>query len=265
MIYAIMNTEEIVNNCNIANSNSLTNAQKTSQNENELNESTLSFLSRVSHDLRSPLTTIQSSTEILESFSDRLSAEEKEKHFQTVYDSISNLSQLLDDVTMFCQADINAIIPKYEKIEIISCSEKIIGKITTSFSKSPQINFYPKIEELNISTDKKLFSQILSNLISNAIKYTPSNRNVDVSITQLNGEVILEIRDYGIGIPENERSKIFIPFFGARATKNTAGSGLGLAIVQQAVKILEGKISFISHEKRGNMFTVKIPVNGGEE
>jgi signal transduction histidine kinase len=260
-----MDTEEMVNNCNNAKSNSLTNAQSTLRNNNELNESTLSFLSRVSHDLRSPLTTIQSSTEILESFSDRLSAEEKDKHFQTVYESISNLSQLLDDVTMFCRADINAIIPKYEKIEIISCSEKIIGKIKTAFSESPQINFYPKIEELNISTDKKLFSQILSNLISNAIKYTPSNQNVDVSITRLNGEVILEIRDYGIGIPENERSKIFTPFFRAQAKKNTAGSGLELAIVRQAVKILEGKISFGSHEKRGTTFTVTIPVNGREE
>jgi signal transduction histidine kinase len=265
MMDTIMDTEEIVNNYNIANSNSLTNAQKTLQNEIKLNESTLSFLSKVSHELRSPLTTIQSSTEILESFSDRLSVEEKEKHFQTVYESISNLSQLLDDVTMFCRADINAIIPKYEKIEIISCSEKIIGKIKTSFSDSPQINYYPKIEELNVSTDKKLFTQILSNLISNAIKYSPLNRNVDVSISQLNGQVILEVRDYGIGIPENERSKIFTPFFRARTAKNTAGSGLELAIVQQLVKILEGTISFPSDENWGTVFTVTIPVNGGEE
>ena len=260
-----MDNEEIVNNNIITNSNSLNNAQKPLGNGNQLNESTLSFISRVSHELRSPLTTIQSSTEILESFSDRLSVEEKEKHFRTVYESISNLSRLLDDVTMFCRADINAVKPKHEEIEIISCSEKIIGKIKSSFSELPQINFYPKIEELNVFTDKKLFTQILSNLISNAIKYTPSNESVDVSITQLNGELILEIRDYGIGIPENERGKIFTPFFRARTTKNTAGSGLGLAIVQQAVKILKGKIRFISNEKSGTMFTITIPVNGRKE
>ena len=123
-----MDTEEIVNKDDIASITSITNVQETLGDENELNESTLSFLSRVSHELRSPLTTIQSSTEILESFSDRLSVQEKEKHFETVYESISNLSRLLDDVTMFCRADMNAIRPEYEKVEIISFSEKIIQR-----------------------------------------------------------------------------------------------------------------------------------------
>ncbi|MDH3269407.1 MAG: hypothetical protein OEM46_11200, partial [Ignavibacteria bacterium] len=120
MINAIMDTEEIVNSSNIANSSSLTNAHRTLKDENEIIESTLSFVSRVSHEFRSPLTTIQTSAEILESYNDRLTVEEKEKQFQTVYESISNLSELLDDVIMFCKANTKSIKPRYEKFELIN-------------------------------------------------------------------------------------------------------------------------------------------------
>ena len=250
-----------MNDC--INSRSLTNAH--GPFEKKMNDYILSFLSKVSHEFKSPLTTIQTSTEILESYNDRLSSEEKEKHFQTVYESISNLSGLLDDVIMFCKADTKLIKPQYENFELINYSKKIVEEIKNTFSAAPKINFYPKTDELKISSDKKLFSQILSNLISNAIKYSPSNQNVDVSIIRTNGNAIIEVRDYGIGIPENERHKIFTPFFRAHNTKQIAGTGLGLAIVQQSVKILGGKISFLCDESRGTTFTVTIPVNGNLE
>ena len=137
---ANMETEVIVSNYTTTG-----NSSSISDNQNEINELTLAFVSMVSHEFRSPLTTIQSSTEILESFSNRLSEEEKEKHFQTVYESISNLAGLLDDVIMFYRTDTKTIKPKYEKIEMISFSKKIIEEIKNTFSETPQINFYPKI------------------------------------------------------------------------------------------------------------------------
>ena len=247
-----------MNDC--INSRSLTKSHRPF--EKEMNDYILSFLSKVSHEFKSPLTSIQTSTEILESYTERLSAEEKEKHFQTVYESISNLSELLDDVIMFCKADTKSIKPQYEKFEIINYSKQIVEEIKNTLSVALKINFYPKTEEFKIFSDKKLFSQILFNLLSNAIKYSPSNQNVDVSIAQLSGNAIIEVRDYGIGIPENEKHKIFIPFFRAHNTKENVGTGLGLAIVQQLVNTLKGKISFLSDENRGTTFTVTIPVNG---
>ena len=166
---------------------------------------------------------------------------------------------------MFFKADKKLIKPQYENFELINYSKKIVEEIKNTFSAAPKINFYPKTDELKISSDKKLFSQILSNLISNAIKYSPSNQNVDVSIIRTNGNAIIEVRDYGIGIPENERHKIFTPFFRAHNTKQIAGTGLGLAIVQQSVKILGGKISFLCDGSRGTTFTLTIPVNGNLE
>jgi signal transduction histidine kinase len=227
-----------------------------------MNDSTLSFLLSVSHEFKSPLTTIQTSTEILESYIDRLSVEEKQKHFQTIYESISNLSELIDDVIMFYKSDAKSIKPKYEKFELINHSIKIIEEIKNTFSKTHQINFYSKTKELNISSDKKLVSQILTNLISYVIKYSPLHEKVDVTIARLNGKAIIEVKDYGIVIPDNERDKIFTPFFRVQSTNEIAGTGLGLAIVQSLLKILGGKISFISDENIGTLFTVTIPVNG---
>lgn len=230
-----------------------------------MNDFTASFLSKASHELRSPLTAIQTSTEILESYKNCISVEEKKNHFKTIYESIANLSELIDDVTMFCNSNTESIKPQYEKFELINYSKKIVDEVKNNFSTPPKINFYSKTEELKISSDKKLFSQILSNLISNAIKFSRPNQNVDVSILQFNGNAMIEVRDYGIGIPENEIHKIFTPFFRAYNTKEIAGTGLGLAIVQQLTKNLKGKISFISDQSSGTTFTVTIPVNGKVE
>ena len=250
-----------MNDC--INSRSVTSANRTF--ESEMNEFILSFLSKASHELKSPLTTIQTSAEILESYIDRLSVEEKEKLFHSIYDSISNLSELIDDVIMYCKSDAKSIKPKYEKFELINHSIKIIEEIKNTFSKTQQINFYSKTEELNISSDKKLISQILANLISNTIKYSPLHEKVDVTIARLNSKAIIEVKNYGMVISENERDKIFTPFFRAQNTNEIAGTGLGLAIVKSLLKILGGEISFLSDENRGTLFTVTIPVNGKKE
>jgi len=162
---------------------------------------------------------------------------------------------------MFCRADVGAIKPKYEKLELIEFSEKIIEEIKSANPKSLKVNFSASQNKLYVLTDKKLYTQILSNLLSNAIKYNLENLNVDVNISKSNGEFTLRVTDNGIGIPEKDRDKIFNPFFRADNTREIAGSGLGLSIVQQSVRILSGEIDFVS-DKRGTKFLVKIPVNG---
>jgi signal transduction histidine kinase len=229
--------------------------------EIEAEELNISFVSMVSHEFRAPLTVIQSSTEILESFNERLTAEEKKAHFRKVYDSILNLSELLDDVIMFCRADVKAIKPKYEKLEIIEFSKELITEIKGTNSNAVKINFSASEDRLYVLTDKKLYTQIFSNLLSNAIKYNPENLKVDINISKSNGEFSLQVIDNGIGIPEQDKNKIFKPFFRAGNTREIPGSGLGLSIVQQSVGILNGEVDFVS-AKSGTEFTVKIPVNG---
>ncbi len=136
--------------------NITSNSSNSSENQNEINTLTLSFVSKVSHEFRSPLTTIQSSIEILESFNDRLSGDEKNAHYQIVYESVSNLSQLLDNVNIYCRSQINPIKPKYQKIDLINYSIKIIEDIKTVYSQSSQIKFHSKLKNFNITTDKRL-------------------------------------------------------------------------------------------------------------
>jgi len=258
---SIDDTEEIVGKVDSASdpSTGITFNQK--ENESKSKDLILGFVSMVSHEFRSPLTIIQSSAEILEKFNGKLSKEEKSKHFQKVYDSIFCLSDLLDDVIMYCRADIEAIKPKYEEIEIISHSKQAIEKIKTSFPVSSQINFHPEVKELNVFSDKKLYSQILSNLVSNALKYTPTDKAVEISISLIKGKFVLKVQDNGIGIPREALDKIFKPFARASNTANIPGTGLGLAIIKQSVNLLAGSIQLNSEINKGSTFKVFLPLN----
>lgn len=233
------------------------------QNENDKVILDLSFISKLNHDFRSPLTVIQLSTEILESFSDRLTVEQKKIHYQKVYDSISKLSELLDNVSVLCQSDKNSFKPQYENLEIISISKKIIEKIRNSSSEFTQINFHPNIKTLNVFTDKKIYSQILTKLISFVIKHNPSNNYVDVSIEQLKDKFILEVECHDIKTPEIIENEKYTPFFGAANINDDQNTDSDIAIVQQSIKILSGEVFFVSDDSREIIFTITIPVNGG--
>jgi signal transduction histidine kinase len=215
----------------------------------------------ISHEFRSPLTTIQSSVEILELYSDKLISQDRSEHFKKIYNSINYLANLLDDVITLSHAEARKINPNFEKLEIVDYSSRIIEQLKNNFQNAVSVNFNPTIAEFNVLIDKKLYTQILSNLLSNAIKYTPEGKKVEIKISRLKEKFILEVCDNGIGIPKESQDKIFTPFIRASNAGNISGTGLGLAIVQQSVNILNGKISFKSEVNKGSIFKVVIPIN----
>jgi signal transduction histidine kinase len=119
----------------------------------------------------------------------------------------------------------------------------------------------PISEDVEILVDKKLLKNVLYNLLSNAIKYSPDGKPIDCLVATHDGELQISIRDYGIGIPEEEQQHLFTRFFRAHNVENIQGTGLGLNIVKRYLELMQGNITFESKLGEGTVFNVQIPVH----
>ena len=140
--------------------------------------------------------------------------------------------------------------------------KQLISELRGSYGEVPNIVYHSTVEQLQARIDEKLFRQIISNLVSNAIKYTPSDKNIFINLTEKDGEFIFEIKDEGVGIPSDSQKELFTPFYRASNIGTVPGTGLGLAITKRSVELLKGKINFNSEENKGTIFQVKLPISG---
>ena len=217
-----------------------------------------------SHEFRTPLAIISSSSGILQEFGDRLNEERKQEHLQTIQNTIKHITQILDDVLMINRAEGNKIELYLEAADIIDFCRYLIQETAANHSQY-SINFSVDLgekitaESLIIQFDKKLLQQVITNLLNNAIKYSPNHNLVNFNLTKVDDQIIFKISDHGIGIPETDQVKLFESFHRASNVGNIAGTGLGLSIVKQCVDLHRGRISVESQIGKGTTMTVSIP------
>ncbi|MTJ50468.1 response regulator, partial [Dolichospermum sp. UHCC 0259] len=206
--------------------------------EKELNQLKSRFITMASHEFRTPLAIISSSSGILQEFSDRISEERKQEHLQTIQHTIKHITQILDDVLMINRVETDKIELRLESADIIDFCRRLQSEVAAS-NKQYTINFSVDLGEeiiansLLIQFDKKLLRQILANLLDNAVKYSPNHNLVNFSLSKADDKIIFKISDYGIGIPQADQDKLFESFHQASNVGNIAGTGLGLSIVKK--------------------------------
>lgn len=227
----------------------------------ELNLLKSRFISTVSHELRTPLATILSSIELLQLYEPGMGQLEREKHFQKVIASIDYLTSLLDDVITIDKTESGIVTVNYEKIDLIDLVNNIIRNIGLIKGTKAHIKLNTLLDTLEITTDKKLLTQIISNLITNAVKFSPSRAKIEVKIASVKDYFIIQVTDRGMGIPADAQNSIFVPFFRAPNAQNIQGTGLGLSIAKRWCDLLKGNITFESKPQKGTTFTVKMPVD----
>ena len=235
--------------------------------EQELSELRNSFLSLVSHEFRTPLTTIRSSAELLDRYKNRLSDEKKQTHHQRIQSAIDRMTQLLDEVLLIGQAEAGKLKFEPQPIDLVPwCRDLVEGMIVVvenaHFNKSHQhaIAFTSSGECTDAQMDEKLLGHILTNLLSNAIKYSPEGGTVQFDLVCTAREAIFRITDGGIGIPEEYLPQLFESFQRASNVGAIQGTGLGLAIVKKAVDLHGGTIAVESEVGVGTTFTVRLPL-----
>lgn len=235
------------------------------EKEKEFNDLQSRFVTTVSHEFRTPLTIISSSSEMVENYYQRLNEETKEKQFKRIQSSIKHMTELLDDVLIISEAEAEKIPFKPQSLDISSFCRDLTNELQFGGDEHTIIFTIQEMEEINSQKpvmaefDSKLLRQILTNLLTNAIKYSPPESNILFNLKIEELELIFEVKDKGIGIPKDDLNKLFTRFHRATNTDNIQGTGLGLAIVKHCVDLHQGKIEVQSILNEGSTFTLRLP------
>lgn len=236
-------------------------AKRMLDKEKELRIMKNQFISMVSHEFRTPLTVIKSASQIVELYAESLSDLEKEDYLKRIINTVDYMTDLIENVIFIGRNENDKIKHDISEIDLKEFCKNIIDDILLSNSENRKINL-EMIGNFEIySVDKKLLKLILSNVLSNAIKYSYFPNPVDFKITSIDDKYIFEIRDYGIGIPDKDKDKIYDLFHRSSNVGNISGTGLGMAVVLQSVKVLSGTITFESIQNEGTKFIITLPKN----
>ncbi|MBE9241750.1 ATP-binding protein [Synechocystis salina] len=232
---------------------------QTLQREQEINSLKNSFISMVSHEFRTPLTSIFSSTELLASFDGQAHPERQDKHLQRIYTSIRRLEQMLDDVLLIGRVESGKLQFQPELMNLELVIEDIVEAIQSGIGRHHQIkaNFDNVVEP--VFMDAKLIKFIFTNLLSNAVKYSLPMHPVELSVGIVNTGIEIQVIDHGIGIPAEDLPKLFRTFQRASNVGNIHGTGLGLSIVKTCVDLHGGSIEVESVLDQGTRFKVWLP------
>lgn len=234
--------------------------RKAYEREKELSELKSRFVSMASHEFRTPLSTILSSADIIEAYTKAEQQQRREKHTNRIKSAVANLTGILNDFLSLSRLEEGKIEHQPVEFEISRFCKDIIDDLQGLLKPGQEIRLQGISEEQLVFIDKKFFKNILFNLLSNAIKYSGPEDPIDL-IFDINKErLTLTVKDYGIGIPEEEQEHLFTRFFRAHNVENIQGTGLGLNIVKKYIELMNGSISFESKIGEGTTFHAVVPL-----
>lgn len=231
------------------------------EKEREVSELRSSFVALVSHEFRTPLTIIQSSTDLLENYNHKLSDEKKFKLFGRVQGAVRRMTHLLEDVLLIGKAEAGKLNFKPSLMNLSVFCGDIVENLQMSTSSRHAIDFFMHGNCGEVLMDDKLLGHILTNLLSNAIKYSPQGGIVKFDVICSPETTTFLVQDHGIGIPKPDLEKLFESFRRASNVGSIPGTGLGLAIIKKCVDLHGGQINIESKIGVGTTFTVTLPSN----
>ena len=238
------------------------------QKKDEINQYKLQFFTNIAHEFRTPLTLILApAVTLMNNF-------EKDKrmgvYVRSIYQNANRLQRLIQELIEFRKVETGHMKLAVQKYELVSFVSELV-KAFEQFAQQSEVSlsFIHSEPEIESWLDIKMLEKILLNLISNAIKYTPKGGSVEVELKLLEKKIVFEVRDNGIGIPENIREKIFDRFFHLTNTiprehLSNEGTGVGLSLTKSLIELHKGTIMVENAEGGGSIFKVFLP-SGKEE
>ena len=234
--------------------------RKALEKEKELNDLKTNFVSMASHEFRTPLSTILSSTSLIEQHLKKGTVEKTGRHFERIMFSVKHLTEILDDILSLTKLAEGKIPSTPERFMIHQFCEEFIEMNKGLLQPNQELIKEIATQDQEVLLDKKLLNHILLNLFSNAIKYSKEDGVIKCVVEVVEDELVIMIKDDGVGIPLREQKHLFTRFFRGSNVINIQGTGLGLNIVQEYLEVMNGTIEFESKENEGTTFVVKIPL-----
>ncbi len=228
--------------------------------EKQANEFKSNIVTTISHEFRTPMTTIRSSAELIRrNLEKEMPAEKNFRHIDLINRSIDNLLDLLNDVLLIEKIDSKHIEVHLQKVSPGEFFRDLSEEVKIGIGKNHFFDYQHNAFPLEIETDIKLLRQITGNLLSNAFKYSKPETSVLMLVYIDADAVKITVKDQGIGIPEENLQNLFEAFYRGNNVTNLEGTGIGLSILQKSVELLGGTIQVESKVNKGSTFTVTIP------
>ncbi len=233
---------------------------KALKKEKELNELKTKFLSLVSHEFKTPLSGVLNAAVLIGKYTKSEMQDKRDKHLLTIKNKVYYLNGILNDFLSIERLESGKVKYKLSNFKLSKVVNEVVYNANMMLKNGQRINYPLNIDDLNIYQDEKIVELVLSNLLHNAIKYSPENTTIDFKIKLNSTGFIFEIKDEGIGIPYKDQKHIFERYFRAENALINEGTGIGLNIVKGHLESLGGAIKFVSVRNEGTTFIVKLPL-----
>lgn len=231
------------------------------EKEHELNTIKTNVMRTVSHEFRTPLAIILTSTSLLTRYYERLGEQERRDHLALIEKQVRGLDSMVGEIASVVHEmfDRHLFEPREVNLELL-CQTNI-AELQVTIGSTHTLIFSATDSLTSAWVDERLVHRILINLLSNAIKYSPVQSEIFLRLSSENNTAVIEVQDHGIGISEEDQKFLFEPFFRAGNVGKVSGTGLGLNILLDCVKRHSGSVSVSSTLGAGSTFTVRLPIS----
>ena len=231
------------------------------EKERELNALKSRFVSMASHEFRTPLSTVMSSADLIDRYTEGPEKEKVGKHVQRIRVKVRELTAMLNDFLSLEKLEQGKVVVHPGTFDIVHVSIDLIEEMRMMCKPGQEIIYEHEGEERNVTLDQQMLANVISNLLNNAVKYSPENTTVDLRTSIAEDQLTITVCDRGMGIPMEDQQHLFERFFRAGNVSTIQGTGLGLSIIKRHLDLLGGRISYESQLGKGTTFTVHLPAH----
>ncbi|MFP4322155.1 MAG: ATP-binding protein, partial [Anaerolineales bacterium] len=208
------------------------------------------LMTTISHEFRTPLASIQSSSELLSNYFERMTDEQRLQRLANIAAQVGKLTEMLDDIALMVHSRAESVPLDVQQVDVSAHISRLLEQLPHGEQAHPLL-FYPEGDFIDLWVEPRLLDHILTNLVMNAKKYAPPHTPIIIRLEREMDGVLLSVQDQGIGIPAEDQANIFEPFFRARNVGDVAGTGLGLTIVRDSALQHYGNVRIESTEGQG--------------
>ncbi len=226
--------------------------------ERDVNALKSRFVSMASHEFRTPLSTIMSSVDLIGRYTEAAADEKVRKHVGRIRSKVRELTSMLNEFLSLERIEEGQVHPTPTEFDLVDLSIELLEELRTLAKPGQEITYDHVGDQRVVFLDRQMLSNVMTNLVTNAVKYSPEDKVIQLHTRTTGDRLTITVTDEGIGIPAEEQHHLFDRFFRGSNALTIQGTGLGLNIVKRYLELLTGAISFTS--RPGNTtFTVELP------
>ena len=216
------------------------------EKERELHALKSRFVAMASHEFRTPLSTIMSSVDLIARYTDALEDERVGKHVARIRGKVREMTAMLNEFLSLERIEQGQVVVQPVELDVVHLCIELIEELRALTKSGQTISYDHEGDERAATLDRQMLSNVITNLVTNAVKYSPEGKRITLHTTILNGRLRINVRDEGMGIPDEDQQHLFERFFRGSNATTIQGTGLGLNLVKRYLDLLHGGIAFTS-------------------